>query len=119
MLRDNATHFESWNRKDADVRHAPDGNDAWDGEFSSLNDEWSTHQTLSELESMLRSSDPKIRELAQNVIRQKAGSAEAFKKHNAARVEALKNQVGQPKAKKGWNSTEINATVRQLWSGRK
>jgi len=31
----------------------------------------------------------------------------------------LKNQVGQPKAKKGWNSTEINATVRQLWSGKK
>jgi hypothetical protein len=32
----------------------------WDSEFASLSAEWTTHNTLSQLEAMLKSSDPNI-----------------------------------------------------------
>ena len=84
MSRDNSTNFDSWSTKgyNADTRHAPDGkgND-WDSEFNDLNEQFITHQTLSHLQRMLESRDPKVRELARNIIEQKNGSAGQLKSH--------------------------------------
>jgi len=118
MSRDNATHFESWNRKDADTRHAPDGNDSWNNEFDDLNDQFIQHQTLSHLQRMLESRDPKVRQLARDIISQKSGSAGQLKSHNQQTEECLKTQVGKSKPRRGgWDET--TRQVRSLLNGGK
>jgi hypothetical protein len=122
MSTDNSSNFDSWNTKgyNKDTRHAPDGNDSWNDEFDSLDNEFRAHQTLSHLQNMLESRDPKVRELARNIISQKSGSAGALKSHNQQVEESLKNQVGKPRGnnRRGWDNMEITRSVRNLLNGK-
>jgi len=57
-------------------------------------------------------------ELAKSIIGEKAGAAARLKEHNTRRVEALRNQVGKPKPKRGgWDET--SRQVRSLLNGSK
>jgi hypothetical protein len=118
MSRDNASNFDSWNTHgyNKDTRHAPDGKgDNWDNQFSDLNDEFITNQTLSHIQRMLESRDPKVRQLAHDLVNQKAGSVGALKSHNQQIEESLKTQVAKPRGRRrSWDSQEINKQVRDL-----
>lgn len=123
MSRDNNTNFDSWDTKgyNKDTRHAPDGKVSdWDNQFSDLNDQWTTHQTLSQLEAMLKSSDPKVRALASSIVSEKSGAAASLKAHNDARVEALKKQVAKPRGnnRRPWDSMAISREVKDLLNGK-
>src|SRR5215469_12617576 len=119
MSVDNASKnkFQSWNTEGAnkDTRHwTPEA--SWDSEFNDLNDAFIQHQTLTHIQTMLDSTDPKVRELARSIISEKAGAAAALKAHNDKRAEGLRNQVARPadKHRRGWDTLEINRSVRNL-----
>src|SRR5215469_4161481 len=95
---------------EAQLQQAPDGNNTWDNEFDSLDSEFRTHQTLNTIQKMLESNDPAVRQLGRQIVSEKAGAAEALKKANTARAEALRNQVAKPKGqnRRPWDSMAIN-----------
>jgi hypothetical protein len=119
MSRDNTTNFDSWNTHgyNKDTRHAPDGKEGWDDQYGDLNQEFITNQTLSHIQRMLESRDPKVRQLAHDLVNQKGGSAGALKSHNQQLEESLKTQVAKPRGRRrSWDSSAINDDVRSLWS---
>ena len=87
--------WESWNN----IPEATENK--WDADFNELNDQFITHQSLNTIDAMLRSSDPKLRELGQKIVAEQGGGhASSLREHNERRISALKNQVGAPKNNK-------------------